>query len=103
MAYDQYALLSFFSKDVLEKQEACFPFERAARIYFYAIILCANGFLHMDQIDDLYQERSLPVIYKDYACKCDILHCPACPMNLDQKAIASVHLSSRLLMTVLKT
>ena len=69
VAYGQYALLSFLSKDVLEKLEACFTLERAAQIYSYAIILCANGFLHMDQIDDFYQESFLSVIYKDYAFK----------------------------------
>ena len=69
VAYGQYALLDFLSKDILEKLEACFPGERAAQIYTYSLIMCANGFLHMDQIDDFYQESFLSVIYRDYAFK----------------------------------
>ena len=52
VAYGQYALLMFLSADVLERLEKCFPLERAAQIYSYSIIMCANGFLYMDQIDD---------------------------------------------------
>lgn len=69
VSYGHYALLSFLSKDILENLEACFPLERAAQIYSYALILCANGFVHMDQIDDFYQESFLSLLYRDYSFK----------------------------------
>ncbi len=69
VAYGQYSLLMFLSKDVLEKLEACFPIEKAAQIYSYALVLCANGFLHIDQTDDFYQESFLPIAFRDYSFK----------------------------------
>ena len=69
VAYGQYALLTFLSKDILEKLESCFPHERANQIFAYAVIMCANGFLYMDQIDDFYQESFLSVLYRDYSFK----------------------------------
>lgn len=69
VAYGQYALLHHLSSDILEKLEACFPGERAAQIYSYALIMCANGFVHIDQIDDFYQESFLSVKYRNYAFK----------------------------------
>lgn len=69
VAYGQYALLTFLSSDILEMLESCFPSERAAQIYTYAVILCANGFLYMDQIDDFYQESFLSVLYRNYSFK----------------------------------
>ena len=80
VAYGQYALLMFLSRDVLEKLKACFPRERANQIYSYGIILCANGFLHVDQIDEFYQESFLSVLYRDfsfrmgYAALSNLLH-----------------------------
>ena len=69
VAYGQYALLAFLSNDVLEKLEKVFPAERAAQIYSYAMIMCANGFVYIDQIDDFYQESFLSVLYHDYSFK----------------------------------
>ena len=69
VAYGQYALLQHLSGDILDKLKACFPQERAAQIYCYAMILCANGFIHMDQVDEFYQESSLSVRYRRYAFK----------------------------------
>ena len=69
VAYGQYSLLMFLSKDILKKLESRFPLERAGQIYSYALILCANGFVHIDQIDDYYQESFLSLVYKDYAFK----------------------------------
>lgn len=69
VAYGQYALLIFLSGDVLERLEKYFPFERAAQIYSYSIIMCANGFLYMDQIDDFFRESFLSVIYRNYSFK----------------------------------
>ncbi len=69
VAYGQYALLISLSGDILEKLEKCFTYERAAQIYSYSLILCANGFVHMDQIDDLYQESFLSILYRKYSFK----------------------------------
>lgn len=67
VAYGQYAFLISISKDVCDRLKACFPLERAMQIYSYSLILCANGFLHMDQIDDFYQESFLSVLYRNYS------------------------------------
>ena len=67
VAYGRYALLLFLSKDILEKLEKCFTIERAAQIYAYALILCSNGFVHIDQVDEFYQESFLSLLYRDYS------------------------------------
>ena len=67
VSYGKYNLLMSLSEDILKKLEECFPIERAAQIYSYALILCANGFVYIDQVDDYYQESILSVIYKDHA------------------------------------
>ena len=69
VAYGQYALLLHLTRDILEKLKSCFLQEKALQIYSYALILCANGFVHIDQIDDFYQESFLAVLYKNYAFK----------------------------------
>lgn len=69
VAYGQYSLLIFLSKDIWEKLEVCFPAETAGQIYAYALIMCANGFLHIDQIDDFYQESFLSLVFKGYSFK----------------------------------
>ena len=56
LAYGQYALLQALSSDILEKLKECFLPERAVQIYTYGLILCANGFVHLDQVDEFYQE-----------------------------------------------
>lgn len=69
VAYGQYALLVYLSHDVLDRLKTCFPAERAAQIYAYALILCANGFIHVDQTDDFYQESFLSLLYKNHSFK----------------------------------
>ena len=69
VAYGQYSLLMFLSKDILKRLETCFTIEKAAQIYSYALILTANGFIHIDQIDDFYQESFLSIIFKNYSFK----------------------------------
>lgn len=69
VAYGQYALLQSLSADVYKMLKECFPTERAAQIYAYALILCANGFVHVDQIDEFYQESFLSLQYKDFSFK----------------------------------
>ena len=69
VAYGQYDLLRSLSGDVLSRLERFFPAEKAAQIYCYAIILCANGFVYIDQIDDFYQESFLSLVFKNYSFK----------------------------------
>ena len=69
VAYGQYSLLMYLSEDVLKRLEKYFSIERAGQIYSYALILCANGFIHIDQIDDCYQESFLSLVYMNYAFK----------------------------------
>ena len=69
VAYGQYALLLYLTRDILDKLKACFPLERAMQIYSYAMVLCANDFVHIDQIDDFYQESFLSVLYRNYSFK----------------------------------
>lgn len=54
---------------MLEQLKACFLPERAAQIYCYALILCINGFIHIDQVDDFYQESFLSLVYRNYSFK----------------------------------
>lgn len=80
VAYGQYALLILLSEDVCSRLKDCFPLERAMQIYSYGLILCANGFIHMDQVDDFYQESFLSVLYRDcsfrmgYTALTNLLH-----------------------------
>lgn len=67
VAYGQYALLLRISNDVCDKLKAFFPLERALQIYSYALILCANGFIHVDQVDDFYQESYLSLLYRNFS------------------------------------
>ena len=69
LAYGQYALLQALSEDVLEKLNNCFLPERAAQIYTYGLILCANGFVHLDQVDEFYQESIMSLQYSRYSFK----------------------------------
>ena len=69
VAYGQYSLLMFLTEDILARLERCFTLERAGQIYAYALILCANGFVYIDQVDEYYQESFLSLVYRDYAFK----------------------------------
>ena len=69
VAYGQYALLRKLTADVSDKLHLCFPAKRAMQIYTYALILCANGFLHVDQIDEFYRESVLSLLYADLSFK----------------------------------
>lgn len=69
VAYGQYSLLMYLTEDILARLEKCFTLERAGQIYAYALILCANGFVYIDQVDEYYQESFLSLVYRDYAFK----------------------------------
>ena len=69
LAYGQYALLQALSEDILAKLKECFLPERAAQIYTYCLILCANGFVHMDQVNEFYIESIMSLQYEKYTFK----------------------------------
>ena len=69
VAYGQYALLLHLSQDILVRLKEYFMPERALQIYCYALILCANGYIHIDQIDDFYQESFLSIQYDKHSFK----------------------------------
>jgi len=87
LSYGKYGLLMSLSEDVLEDLKACFSIERAYQIYCYALILCANGFLHIDQINEHYLESIMSLKYKDFAFKMgytalgNLLHDLGCKTN----------------------
>ncbi len=59
VSYGKYALLEELSEDIYDKLKKCFLLKRAAQNYYYGLILTANGFIHVDQVDDFYQESIL--------------------------------------------
>lgn len=69
VSYGQYALLRELSGDILDRLLVHFPAKRAVQIYTYALIMCANGFLHVDQIDEFYQESVLSLLYGGFSFK----------------------------------
>ena len=69
LAYGQYGLLHFLADDIFQKLKACFPEEKAAQIYSLALILCAEGFTHMDQINDIYEVSFLSWLFHHYDFK----------------------------------
>ena len=69
VAYGQYDLLMKLSEDIYTKLQQYFAGERAAQIYCYALILCANGMTYIDQIDEYYQESFLSLRFRNYSFK----------------------------------
>lgn len=69
VAYGQYALLMQISTDIHERLKKYFLPEIAAQIYSYALILCANNFIHIDQVDDFFQESFLSLAFHGYSFK----------------------------------
>lgn len=69
VSYGAYDLLISITEDILKRLLHCFPAERAVQIYCYALILCIYGFVHVDQIGEIYWESYLSILYKDYAFK----------------------------------
>ena len=69
VAYGQYALLQLLSADILEMLKECFLPERATQIYSYGLILCAQGFVHLDQVNEFYMESILSLQYSRFSFK----------------------------------
>jgi hypothetical protein len=58
------------------------------------MILCVNGFIHIDQVDDFYQESFLSLVYRNIPSRWDIRHSPICCMSSDPGANLSGCLNS---------
>ena len=56
LEYGQYALVYEIAKNVRESLEKFFPLDRASQIFSYASILFVNGFTHVDQIRNYYEQ-----------------------------------------------
>lgn len=69
VSYGEYGLLIQLSKDILERLEKHFTVERSAQIYSYALVLCVNDFVYIDQIEKIYYETVLPLAFYGYTFK----------------------------------
>lgn len=69
VCYGSYALMVHLTQEILELLKKCFTLDKAVQIYCYAVILCVNGFIHMDQVDDYFQESYLSILYRKYSIK----------------------------------
>jgi len=59
LEYGQYALVEELAKDIRKSLEKQFPADKASQIFAYACILYANGFTHLDQIQQYYEQSWL--------------------------------------------
>lgn len=69
LLYGNYALLIFLSLDVYRLLDTYFLSDTAAQIYCYSLILCAHGFLHIDQIGDKYIESIMSLMFANFSFK----------------------------------
>ena len=69
LEYGQYALISKVAEWVKRDLEGCFGYSRGDQIFAWAVILYANGFTHLDQIQDYYDQCWLSLEYKAYTFK----------------------------------
>ena len=64
LEYGQYAMVYKLADPVLSRLEQHFKADMASQIFSYAVILCVNGFIHMDQVKPLYQQSWLSLVNK---------------------------------------
>ena len=69
LEYGQYGLLYNITNEIIENLKACFPLEKASQIYSYAMILYANNFVHLDQVQSYFEQSWLSLEYKDFSSK----------------------------------
>ena len=69
LEYGQYALIETVAKDVLASLEQVFPIDQASQIFAYASILYANDFVHLDQVQDYYEQSWLAQRYRNFTFK----------------------------------
>lgn len=67
--YGQYAFIENVASSIKRDLENCFPLDKAAQIFAYAVILYANDFVHEDQIQRIFEQTWLSLEYKNYAFK----------------------------------
>jgi len=71
VAYGQYALLEELSRDVHEKLCECFEIDVATQIYAYALILCVNGSVPLEHVEEIYQESYLSIAFQGIPFRMD--------------------------------
>ena len=65
LEYGQYALIQIVAESILTFLKKFFPADRASQIFAYASILYANSFVHLDQVQNYYEQSWLSLEYKD--------------------------------------
>ena len=69
LEYGQYALVREVANEVLASLKKHFPADKASQIFAYASILFANGFVHLDQVGEYYEQSWLSQEYKSFSFK----------------------------------
>lgn len=69
LEYGQYALIESIAWNVKRDLEGCFTTVRAGQIFALATILYVNTFVHVDQVQDFYEQSWLSLRYKNYSFK----------------------------------
>ena len=69
LEYGQYALIEYLAKDIYESLKQHFNANQAAQIFSYATILCANGFMHLDQVGEYYEQSWLSERFRHFTFK----------------------------------
>lgn len=67
LEYGQYALIETAAKDILDSLKQFFPTDQAYQIFAYASILFANDFVHVDQVQNYYEQSWLAQEYKQFS------------------------------------
>ena len=69
LEYGQYALVFELAKDIRAALETFFSLDRANQIFSYACILFVNGFTHVDQVRNYYEQSWLSWENRNFAFK----------------------------------
>lgn len=67
LEYGQYALIETAAKEILDSLKQFFPIGQVSQIFAYVSILCANNFVHVDQVQDYYEQSWLAQEYKQFS------------------------------------
>ena len=60
-------LIETVAKDILDSLKQFFPIDYASQIFVYASILFANDFVHVDQVQNYYEQSWLAQEYKTFS------------------------------------
>ena len=69
LEYGQYALIKEVAGDVYSSLAKHFPIDKASQIFAYACVLFANGLVHVDQVQEYYEQSWLSQEYKAFTFK----------------------------------